>query len=272
MQFKTPRILAKVLTDDWAITPGVLNSILDRVSALRDTDRVETRIMGGEMERKKPKVNVANGIAVVPMAGIVGKRLSDMEMMCGGMDLDEQISAIEEASKDNGAVIMQFDSPGGTVTGVPEAYDKLRQIGKKTTLLAYTDTIMASAAHWLASAASSIYASRSATVGSIGVYNVSLDYSRQLDEAGIKVNAIHAGDLKLMGAPFKKMTDEERAYIQNRVDEIHTEFKSAVSKGRKIDRDKMFRGQTFTGKEALNGGLLDGLHDSIGDLIAYLTT
>ncbi len=160
-------------------------------------------------------------------------------------------------------LLFDFRSPGGTVTGIPEMGRKMRFLKKKT--VAYTDSEANSGALWLASQAEEFYATPSSSVGSIGVWTASMDYSRMMENEGIKMNAVSAGKYKLLGAYWKPMTADELAILQTKVDGIHAEFKDVVNARREIDT-KYMEGQLFDGTEAAEIGLIDGLVDDIAEL------
>ena len=124
----------------------------------------------------KPYVT-ADGIGVIPVVGVIGKGLTPIEKMMGAADVDELSAAVDAfaMNPDVTRIALQVSSPGGTVTGIEELANKVRNLEKPT--MAYTDTEMASAAYWVASAADRVISSKSATVGSVGVYLAVPDYS-----------------------------------------------------------------------------------------------
>ena len=265
-----PRIIARLQTETWAITSmaymalwAALESHMESGSALPQLALTENKPRFGA-----PQTSSGKGVGVVDMSGVIAKKLSMMESMCGGVNLDSFVEGVQAFADDKtiGTIIMNFDSPGGTITGVPEAYDALKAIGEKKTLLSYTEAQQCSAAEWLASAASSKYAAGSATVGSIGVYNMSLDRTEQFKKMGVKPVAISAGKHKLMGAPFQPLTDEQRAMLQERVDNTHADFKRVVTLGRNVD-PSVLEGQPISGHEGLKAGLIDGIYPNINALI-----
>ena len=263
-----PHICAKVWGEPWLITEKKFHAI-ERVLLARldgGTERMAVSESGeaSEDENDKPRV-IEDGTAIIPLHGIIGKHLGSMEMMSGGMDLDTFGARIDEAMADESVnrLLFDFRSPGGTVTGIPEMGRKMRSLKKKT--VAFTDSEANSGALWLASQAEEFYATPSSSVGSIGVWTASLDMSRQMENDGVKMNAISAGKYKLLGAYWKPMSDEERAILQSRVDGIHREFKDAVNSRREIDA-KYMEGQIFDGMEAAQIGLVDGLVDDISEL------
>lgn len=271
MSFPYPRILDRVTNSDWVITQGALRSILtalENASVHGVTENVALTASKGT----GGNVILRDGnIGVVSISGIIGKRLSSMDTMCGGVDVNAITRDVQSLIDDPGIskVVMDWDSPGGTITGIPEAYDALVKMGRKKTLVSYTETMQCSGAEYLASAATSKYAAASATVANIGVYNLILDRTEQLANDGIKVNAISAGKNKLMGASFQPLSDEHRAMLQDRVDAIYKDFKSAVTRGRKVDQSAM-DGQAMTGAEGVTAGLIDGIYPSLESLISAL--
>jgi protease-4 len=158
------------------------------------------------------------------------------------------------------AVMLAFDSPGGAVTGVPEAAAAVARGAERKPVIAYADGQMCSAAYYIASQASQIYAMPSAQVGSIGVYLALLDYSRAAEMQGIKVEMFKSGKHKGMGQPGTTLTDEQRAMLQGRVDALGTEFRATVTAGRMRDIDPgVMQGQSFSAKEGMACGLIDGV-------------
>ena len=117
-----------------------------------------------------PAPYVVDGVGIVPIVGVIGKGLSPLEKMMGAVDVNDVSAAIDAfaSNPEVEKVALQISSPGGTVTGVEELANKVRNLEKPT--LAYTDSEMASAAYWIGSAADRVVASPSSTVGSIGVY------------------------------------------------------------------------------------------------------
>jgi protease-4 len=173
---------------------------------------------------------------------------------------------MDEALMDDSVsrIMFDFQSPGGTVGGIPELGRKIANSAKPT--IGWTDSQCCSGAYWLASQCERFYTSESCDVGSIGVYMALLDESRALENEGIKINAISAGKFKLAGAPFKPLTDEERKMFQAGVDKIYTQFKEAVSRNRSLP-DSVMQGQVYDGQEAADLGLSDGMLENIQEAL-----
>jgi len=215
----------------------------------------------------KPYVT-ADGIGVIPVVGVIGKGLSPLEKMMGAVDVNDLADAVDAfaANPEVEKIALQVSSPGGTVTGVEELANKVRNLEKPT--LAYTDSEMASAAYWIASAADRVVASPSATVGSIGVYIAIPDYSAAAEMAGIKMVVIKSGKFKGAGIEGTSLNADQIENLQASVDTIHTEFKDAVNMKRKLVKAEAMEGQVFSGKQAAAQGLVTGLADSFNAALA----
>ena len=216
-----------------------------------------------------PKAYIAeDGTGVIPIAGVIGKGLSPLEKMTGAVDVNAIADAIDDYSTNPQVtrIAFQVSSPGGTVTGVEELANKVRNISKPT--MAYTDSEMASAAYWIASAADKVVASPSSTVGSIGVYMTIADMTEMAKAQGIKMVVIKSGKFKGAGIPGTSLSEEQVANLQQGVDEIHADFKAAVLQTRKLVKAEDMEGQVFSGKQAAQRGLVTGLADSFSEAVA----
>ena len=216
-----------------------------------------------------PKAYIAeDGTGVIPIAGVIGKSLSPLEKMTGAVDVSDIADTIDDYAMNPQVtrIAFQVSSPGGTVTGVEELANKVRNIAKPT--MSYTDTEMASAAYWVAAAADKVVASPSSTVGSVGADTVNTNYSEAAKAEGIKMIVIKAGQHKAIGVPGAEVTDAHQAHLQEGVDEIHVDFKAGVLKTRKMVKAEDMEGQVFSGKQAAQRGLVTGLADSFNEAVA----
>ena len=217
-----------------------------------------------------PAPYIVDGVGVIPIAGVIGKGLSPLERMMGAVDVNDLSATIDAMAADPAVEKIAFNisSPGGTVTGVEELANKIRDLGKPT--MAYTDSEMASAAYWLGSQADRVVASSSATVGSVGVYMSIPDMSKLYEASGVRMVVIKSTGSPLKGAGIEgtSLSDEQMADLQASVDEIHEDFKAAIRNKRKMVADSALRGQVFSGKQAAAQGLVTGLADSFSKALA----
>lgn len=197
--------------------------------------------------------------AVIPIRGVIGRRLGSFEKSCGACDTMDIESAIIAAEADSSIdrIILDIDSPGGTVTGVPEAAQVVASAHKQ--VVAVTEGMICSAAYWLASGADSIYATKTADVGSIGVYQAWVDSSLNYAMDGYKAEIIKAGKYKAEGYPGTSISPEYRAMLQAEVDQIYGWFTAHVTAQRPQITNATMQGQTFMGEAAANAGLIDGI-------------
>jgi signal peptide peptidase SppA len=233
---------------EWLIQPEALQAMAAAARGVVDR--------GGFLPKQaseNPLLSVEDGIGVVAIEGPILRKPDLFARIFFGATGSEDIGAAlrEAGSRDDiKAVFLNIDSPGGTVAGTPELAAAVASLNKQKPVYAFSSGLMASAAYWVASQASAIYATPSAQVGSIGVVQAVIDNSAALDKAGIKVEVFSVGKYKAMGAPGTPLTDDQRELISSNLAEIAGEFHTAVlAKGRSIPAEAM-EGQTFSGRQA----------------------
>ena len=207
-------------------------------------------------------LQIGDGIGIVPISGVLMKRPDIFSrVLLGATDMDEIREALDEAEErdDVQAVLLDIDSPGGTVNGTPELAAAVASLSKAKYVYAFSDGQMCSAAYWIASQADVIYASPSARVGSIGVLLPMLDESEAFKQEGLKMEVFASGKYKSTGMPGVALTDEQRTWLQSMIDEINGDFRAAVlTRGRAIDPGAM-EGQDFSGQKAFENSLTAGV-------------
>jgi signal peptide peptidase SppA len=258
-------ILRTLTEEPLLITPAAHASLLQLFHEHRTLEAVEFRakregldFCGNEVELAQ--MEVIDGVAVIPIGGPVGVGFGKFEKGAGAVDLGDVAAELALANKDPevSRILLDIDSPGGMVSGTPELADKV--MASKKPVYAFTGGTMASAAYWIGSAAERILATKSADVGSIGVYTMFLDTTKLMDERGLKVDVISSGDYKGMGVPGTALSAQHRAFLQERVDGIAAMFQEHVSEMRDgmVDLEDM-RGQVFLAGAARSKNLIDEL-------------
>lgn len=271
------RIINAVHNEKWMIKPSMLHSIAKQLQAHINGDMPLPDMPDDDCDEEDEKkcTLLPSQTMLICVDGVIGKHLGMMETTCGGVDLDSVNAQLDEAKNNPEIqrVVMYFNTPGGTVTGVPETANKIAELSQTKEVIGYTDTLCASAGYYLASQCSAFYCAASADVGSINVYCLLLDESRALEDAGIKVNAIVGsnGKYKLAGASFKPLTDDERAMFQDDINKTEQQFFVAVTSKRNIALEDM-QGQCFDGEAAVTKNLADGNIASLDELISFLGT
>lgn len=158
------------------------------------------------------------------------------------------------------AIVLDIDSPGGTVDGTAELADVVLSGRGVKPIIAVANGLMASAAYWIGSAADKIVAGNTTEVGSIGVALAHFDISEFYKKFGITKTYITAGKYKRLTGENEPLSAEGKAYLQEFVDDIYELFVAAVSKHRGVSKADVLRmadGKTFIGRKALDIGLVD---------------
>lgn len=213
------------------------------------------------------------GVAVVPIYGVLAKGLSAFDEDCGGGTSIEPIAkAFEQAVASTAirAIVLDANSPGGAVEGIPELGARIRAAREIKPILAWTDTGSYSACEWLASQAGERYGTISAGFGSIGVRAGWLDETVAMEMEGLKLHLFEGGRHKGAGMPFRGMSTEEMAMLQAKVDYFYGMFKADLLAGRGAVSDDHMQGQTFTAAQAVDTNLIDGLFASWDEFIAEI--
>ncbi len=213
-----------------------------------------------------PAASGGGATAIVPLRGVVAHRIGSMSESSGGMSAERFTRMIQQAAADPSvsSILIDTDSPGGTVNGVSEAADAVYQARQSKPVIALANGMMASAAYWIASQAHEIVAVPSlldASIGSIGVYTVHADMSAALEKDGIKATIVSAGKYKTAANPYEPLSEEELANMQSRVDATYEQFLATVARGRGVDvsavRGGYGEGRAVSAAAARKAGLVD---------------
>ena len=216
-------------------------------------------------ERASRLLDVQHGLGIVQIKGHLNNDDdADWNNYIGATGYPEIRQALVEAAEhpDVKYIVLDIDSGGGAVSGVEDTAKFIRHINDNVKpVAAFTDGAAYSAAYWLASAAESVYATKSAGIGSIGVIATHMERSKQLAEMGIGVNVIRAGKYKALANSVEPLSEEGRAQIQAKVDASYKIFVDHVAEMRGKSYEYadtvMAQGREFTGQAAADAGLVD---------------
>ncbi len=263
-----PLVLSAVARSLWAILPEKGQAVLEvlalraaghRLSHTEIRARIGTPRSGGTESR-------SGAVAVIPLRGVIAHRMSMMDESSGGMSAERFTRMVQTAAADPGisAIVLDVDSPGGTVNGIADAAQAVYDARQTKRVVAVANGQMASAAYWVSSQADEIVAAPGlldTSIGSIGVYTIHTDTSSALEKAGIKPTIISAGKYKTAGNPFEPLSAEERANMQGRVDAAYNAFISDVARGRGVSpsavRNGYGEGRALSAVDAKRAGLVD---------------
>ena len=200
-----------------------------------------------------------DGIAVIPVRGTMVKRGDAIDALFGltGYDLLEQQLGLAASNPQVRGVLLDVDSPGGSVNGAFEVATAVRTLGKPVVAVANEHAY--SAAYLIASAADHLVVPTLGGVGSIGVIAIRLDASRAEKDAGYEWEIITTGARKADGFPPNPMSDGERTALQAKVDRAGDLLFATVAEQRSTTPDALraLEAGTFDGPEAVANGLAD---------------
>jgi signal peptide peptidase SppA len=252
----------------WAVRPehmGILASINEYRIDAETIQALEAR------SARTSSSNVqGNGVAVVPIKGVITPYMDLFAMIFGGGGAT--VGGIRSgvraavADPDVKAIVLDIDSPGGQVDGIPELAADILQARESKPIVAVANHMIGSAAYWIASQAHEIVASPSSEVGSIGVYQLHKDVSENMAAAGVKPTLISAGKYKVEGNPYEPLNPDALAAAQQAVDDFYGMFTAAVATGRSHSaaevtsqdvQDGYGEGRTLTAKRAVKADLAD---------------
>lgn len=175
-------------------------------------------------------------------------------------------AAVLEGLADKGAKSLMIfsNSGGGSVAGVEDAESFIAQVAQHKPTSAYSE-FSASAAYWLTSAAGHITTSPTGVNGSLGVIRVVTEYSKAFEKDGITKTVMRAGRYKALGNPFEPLSEDGKAEIQSKLDDLYQIFIDVVARNRGttaiIADQVMGQGREFLGKRGLEAGLVDSIGD-----------
>jgi protease-4 len=190
-------------------------------------------------------------VAVIEVKGVIS-------------DSEETIKKIKEFKENDNvaAVVLRVNSPGGSAAASQEIYEELKKLAKEKTLVVSMGDVAASGGYYISVPAHFIYANRATTTGSIGVIAETLNVEDALDRLGIKGVVIKSGKFKDTFSPLRPMTEEERVFLQEYIDNIFHQFVKDVAESRKLPESEVIKiadGRIITGQQALELKLIDGL-------------
>lgn len=243
----------------WAISAQWLETILNIAKGEgEDLEALEARL--GRPLGNTQVAEERDGVGIIPMVGPVFRRANLFTQVSGATSIEilarDFTAALE--NKDVRAILLNVDSPGGEVSGINEFAEMVRAARGKKPIYAYVGHQACSAAYWIASAADKVIVDATAEVGSIGV--VAVMANPKADEASKKIEIVSTQSPRKRTDPT---TDEGRALVQAKIDEIADVFVGTVATNRGVSAAKVMKdfggGGTLIGKSAVDAGMADGV-------------
>ncbi|GGP17525.1 S49 family peptidase [Silvimonas iriomotensis] len=168
--------------------------------------------------------------------------------------------------KNTKAVILNFNSPGGSPVQAGQLHDELLRLKAKypsIPLYVVISDICASGCYYAAVAADKIYADKASMVGSIGVLMDGFGFTGTMEKLGVERRLLTAGANKGFLDPYSPLNAAQKGKAQAMLDEIHQQFIDTVKAGRgkklALDNPDLFSGLVWTGSTGIKLGLVDAL-------------
>lgn len=254
-------LIRQALAAPWAVRPDRMPALVADLRRLAQ-DEIHP---ADDVEPVALDDLVEGSVAVIPMYGL----LLQHPGMFGGGGVVTFTEAWGQAfdrlvvDPSVAAIVIDQDTPGGTVAGTPELSDKIHAARGTKPILSVANAFSASAGYWIGTAADRMFVTRSAQVGSIGVLIAHTDHSGLLEQLGLDVSLIHSGEFKTEGNPFEPLSDEAREELTRVVDETHEQFLADVARNRGVSvdnvRERFGRGRMVLAEEAVDRGMVDGV-------------
>jgi signal peptide peptidase SppA len=262
-------ILTALASKRWLITEDGMRQILghlpDRLPDAMVGDLFSFRLEAAETAAaiRAAKPARSGAVGIVSIRGPIVRHESWFTMLFGGTSVEWLMATVRELAADESvaSILLDVDSPGGTISGLPEAAAVLRAAREVKPVLAITNDLNCSAAYWLSSQADEMMSTPEGLTGSVGVYTEHFDLSQLYADAGISHEYIQAGKFKTEGNEFEPLGDDARAHIQGIVDDGYGLFLADVAKGRGITaqavKSSYGEGRVMVARDAKTAGLID---------------
>jgi len=272
-------LIAFALSQPWALRPEVMaayaavlarrvatkEGIVPRVPRAMEDEGIEppgpttvmSKVGGGETR--------GGSIAVIPIRGTIVQRADQLGLCEGGTSTEDISQALRMAMSDPAVsqVILHQHSPGGSVYGVQELGEEIREARKEKPIVGFVSSLSASACYWIGAQCSELYVTPGGEVGSIGVWSAHQNIKAYLEKEGVDIKLISAGKFKTEGHPYDALSEEAEAFMQSRVNDYYAAFTEAVAKGRGVPvsqvREGMGQGRVLGAQAALAEKMVDGV-------------
>lgn len=252
------------------------DAIADVWHGLMAGDSSALQLLGNLEPPRQSRPFYAGNVVVIPLRGPISHRQSVvLQLLFDATSAMTFRANLQAAVSDPyaKAIAIDVDSPGGSIQGVIEVAQTIRDARREKPISAVIDTAAYSIAYALAAQASRVVVTRSANVGSIGVVSLHEDKSRRLEMQGRKFTFISAGLHKLEASPFGPLSDDDRAAMQEWVSYLHELMVKEIALGRGVSpakvREGFGQGRILGADDAVRAGMADAI-GSLDNEIARL--
>jgi signal peptide peptidase SppA len=219
------------------------------------------RILRWPLQRWRPTGPV---VAVLRLDGVIsprGQRSLSLRRLAPALERGFRLRNLK-------GVALLINSPGGTPAQSQLLYRRIRQLAeeREVPVFAFAEDVAASGGYMLALAADEIYAEETSLVGSIGVISAGFGFPAALQRLGVERRLYTAGEEKSLLDPFLPEAPHDVARLEALQRDLHESFKAMVRARRgsrlKGDERALMGGEVFSGRRALEAGLIDGIGEA----------
>lgn len=254
----------------WAITPEKLQEILRVVEAkqLGELKDMEAKLSLSDAGQAENRYVVNNGVAVIKIYGILAKRMNIVSALSGGTSYEMAGKDFKKAIADPAVktILLNVDSPGGNISGLLPLANLIYESRGKKRIISFANSLAASAAYYLSSAAHEIIVSdKSAQLGSLGVIGLHMDRSEEYKQKGLKPTVLKAGKFKAVGNEYNPLSKDDKKSLQGQLDYLYGIMIQDIARNRGVTTDiadeKMGQGRLFIGQQAVDVRLADRIEN-----------
>jgi signal peptide peptidase SppA len=254
-----------VINKSWAIVPSVHEQIINVYkSHILRGEKLDFKALQPKKEFNEKNFELLGNKAIVPVTGPITKGFSFFSFFFRGSSTKTIKAGIIEALDDSSVeeIILNIDSPGGTVDGTFELADFIYESRGQKPIIAFSDGMIASAAYLIAASTDKILITgKTNEIGSIGVIATHIDYSEQNKKWGESVTEVVSGKYKNIYSPEKPLSDLGLKTLQDEVDYIFSIFATDVATRRNMPVEEIVNQEAriYIGQQASDAGLVDGI-------------
>ena len=213
-----------------------------------------------------------DGVAVIPIHGSLINRFGQCYGYMTGYNFIRRQRDAAMADPEVTAIVYDVNSGGGEAAGCFELADESFALRGTKPTISVVDSACYSAAYALASTSDQVVVTPTGGAGSVGVYTMHVDMSKMLENWGLDITLIHAGEHKVDGHPYAELPEDVRADMQKSVDATYNKFVESVARNRNLSVEavKDTQARCYSADDALALGLIDSVASPIEAIRAFL--
>ena len=162
------------------------------------------------------------------------------------------------------AVVLHVNSPGGSSLATDLICREVLRLGKRKPVVVYMGNVAASGGYYISAPAAHIVAQAPTLTGSIGIFGGKIVTAGLYEKLGAHREVLQRGEAAGLYSDAALFSDGDRQRLLRTLEDGYTRFKARVAEGRRLTMERVEevgRGRVWTGRQALEQGLVDELGD-----------